>query len=73
MQAKANTAPAVAAASPGSSCCGGEADIGIQQMAELMAVSGIDVVGPLPAPLQSVTPFTAAIPTGASHPDAAAP
>ncbi len=27
----------------------GEADIGIQQMAELMAVAGIDVVGPLPA------------------------
>jgi molybdate transport system substrate-binding protein len=47
----------------------GEADIGIQQMAELIAVSGIDVVGPLPAELQSVTLFTAGIPTSASHPD----
>ena len=48
----------------------GEAEIGIQQMAELRAVDGIDVVGPLPAPLQSVTLFTAAIPSNASHPEA---
>lgn len=48
----------------------GEADIGIQQMAELMMVDGLDVVGPLPADLQAVTPFTAAIPVSASHPDA---
>ena len=48
----------------------GEADIGVQQIAELMGVSGIDIVGPLPAELQSVTPFTAAIPTSASHPEA---
>ena len=45
----------------------GEADIGIQQMAELMAVDGIDVVGPLPPEIQMVTPFVAAIPTNASH------
>ena len=48
----------------------GEADIGIQQMAELMAVSGIDVVGPLPADIQMVTQFTAAVPTSAVHPEA---
>jgi molybdate transport system substrate-binding protein len=48
----------------------GEADIGIQQMAELIAVDGIDVVGPLPKEIQSVTQFTAAITSNASHADA---
>jgi molybdate transport system substrate-binding protein len=49
----------------------GEADLGIQQMAELMAVDGIDVIGPLPPDIQMVTPFVAGIPANASHPDAA--
>ena len=47
----------------------GEAEIGIQQMAELMAVADIDVVGPLPEELQSVTQFTAFVPTAARQPD----
>lgn len=49
----------------------GEAEIGIQQMAELMAVDGIDVVGPLPAELQGVTLFTAAVPAKAAQVQAA--
>jgi molybdate transport system substrate-binding protein len=48
----------------------GEADIGIQQMAELMAVSGIDVVGPLPPEIQMVTSFVAGILANASHSEA---
>jgi molybdate transport system substrate-binding protein len=48
----------------------GEAEIGVQQIAELKAVPGVDFVGPLPAELQAVTPFTAAIPANA--PDAEA-
>lgn len=45
----------------------GEAEIGVQQIAELKAVPGIDFVGPLPAALQAVTPFVAAIPANAAN------
>jgi molybdate transport system substrate-binding protein len=49
----------------------GEAEIGIQQMAELLAVPNVDVVGPLPQPVQSITQFTAFVPTDAAEPQAA--
>ncbi|WP_407148089.1 extracellular solute-binding protein [Bradyrhizobium sp. ORS 86] len=48
----------------------GEADIGLQQVAELRPVAGIDIVGPLPEPLQKITVFSAGIVTGAKEPDA---
>jgi molybdate transport system substrate-binding protein len=48
----------------------GEAELGVQQIAELMAVPDIDFVGPLPRELQSVTPFVAAILASAQQPEA---
>jgi molybdate transport system substrate-binding protein len=71
IQAKAKYGAGGAAGLAGLVVLRGEADIGIQQMAELIAVSGIDVVGPLPADIQSATMFTAGIPISASHPQAA--
>ncbi len=45
----------------------GEAEIGVQQIAELKAVPGVDFIGPLPSELQSVTPFAAAIAAAAQN------
>jgi molybdate transport system substrate-binding protein len=70
MQAKAKYGAGGAAGLAGLVVLRGEADIGIQQMAEVMAVDGIDVVGPLPAEIQMITPFVAGIPTNASHAEA---
>ena len=49
----------------------GEAELGVQQLCELAPVPGIDIVGPLPAPLQKLTSFSAAIPAAAAHPEGA--
>jgi molybdate transport system substrate-binding protein len=49
----------------------GEAEIGIQQLAELLAVPNVDVVGPLPEAVQSVTQFTAFVPADATQPQTA--
>jgi molybdate transport system substrate-binding protein len=44
----------------------GEAEIGLQQIAEILSVPGLDFVGPLPDELQHVTVFCAAVATGAT-------
>src|ERR1044072_1975661 len=49
----------------------GEADLAIQQMPELMGVSGVEVIGPLPGDLQNVTTFAAGIPASSTKADAA--
>jgi molybdate transport system substrate-binding protein len=43
----------------------------VQQISELLPVSGIEIVGPLPAELQKVTVFSAGIFVGAADPQAA--
>ena len=39
----------------------GDAELGVQQISELMPVAGIDIVGPLPEELQRVTVFSAGL------------
>jgi molybdate transport system substrate-binding protein len=50
----------------------GDAELGFQQVSELMAVKGIDLLGPIPAEIQKVTVFSAGIAAGAKEPEAAA-
>ena len=49
----------------------GEAEIGFQQVSELVHIPGIDYVGPLPPDVQCVTVFSCGMQTGATEPDAA--
>jgi molybdate transport system substrate-binding protein len=49
----------------------GEAELGIQQVAELLAVPGVDLVAPLPEDLQKRLPFSAGIPSKAKNAETA--
>ena len=49
----------------------GDAEIGVQQISELLPVAGIEIVGPLPAALQKITTFSAGVLVAAKEPDAA--
>jgi molybdate transport system substrate-binding protein len=48
----------------------GDAEIGFQQISELKAVPGVDIVGPLPDELQRITVFSAGIAMASKEPDA---
>ncbi len=49
----------------------GEAELGFQQISELLPVQGIDIVGPIPAELQKITIFAAGLTANAKEPEAA--
>ena len=49
----------------------GESDVAVQQIPELLAVPGVDVVGPLPGDLHHVTTFSAGVVASSKEPAAA--
>ncbi|NJD34291.1 MAG: ABC transporter substrate-binding protein [Betaproteobacteria bacterium] len=49
----------------------GEADLGFQQISELLHVKGIDYLGPLPADIQNVTIYAIGLHASSKVPDAA--
>jgi len=55
----------------GSIIVNGEAEIGFQQISELIDAPGLDYIGPLPSDLQKITVFSAGIHSGAKEPEAA--
>jgi molybdate transport system substrate-binding protein len=48
----------------------GDADLGFQQLSELIGQPGIEVVGPLPPEIQAVTVFSAGVSSASAEPDA---
>jgi molybdate transport system substrate-binding protein len=69
-QVKAKTRHPPSGGAVGDILATGGADIGIQQMAELSSFDGVDVVGPLPGEIQSITEYEIAVPTNAVHTEA---
>jgi molybdate transport system substrate-binding protein len=49
----------------------GDAEIGFQQVSEILPVAGIELLGPLPAAIQRITVFSIGLHVGARQPDAA--
>jgi len=70
-QVKAKIVPVPTNTPVGEVVARGGAEIGFQQVSELLHVKGIDYLGPLPADIQETTVFAAALHTKAAAPDAA--
>jgi molybdate transport system substrate-binding protein len=67
MKGKARMIPAEPVASV---VARGDAELGFQQISELLPIAGADLVGPLPPELQKITIFSAGITASASQPEA---
>jgi molybdate transport system substrate-binding protein len=50
----------------------GDAELGFQQLSELVPVQGIDIVGSIPEEIQKVTVFSTGVAAGAKEPEAGA-
>ncbi|MBW8853399.1 MAG: substrate-binding domain-containing protein, partial [Bradyrhizobium sp.] len=48
----------------------GDAELGFQQISELLPIAGADLVGPLPSDVQKITIFSAGITSSADQPEA---
>lgn len=48
----------------------GEAELGFQQLSELLGLDGIDILGPLPPAVQTITVFSAGITAASTQPAA---
>jgi molybdate transport system substrate-binding protein len=49
----------------------GVVELGFQQLSELLNLSGVEVVGPLPSAIQTLTIFSGGVSANSSHPEAA--
>ena len=68
---KAKTRQVPSGMTVGTIVASGEAEIGFQQVSELVHIEGIDYIGPLPAEVQNVTVFSLGLDARAKEPAAA--